>query len=265
MLTKDVVQELRKPFAPEQIKWKVQTNPKEGQDMAIVVAYIDSRDVSERLDLATGGDWGSEFYLPQVQAGSHHSLECALTVCGVTRRDVGTVPGPRQNEDSTKDLYSDALKRAAVQFGVGSHVYRFPKVKAKVQQFGKSFMLTFRAQDELLMLNRALIEGKQPGKYTEIKVSGSSYGAGGTELFDDEPAEAEKAKPTAYVANAPASADEAAQRFYTRYSSVIGGSTWRDVQAFLRSRAPQPETVDGWIEVAQAVRDAQKQDAKVAA
>lgn len=265
MLTKDVVQELRKPFAPEQIKWKVQTNPKEGQDMAIAVAYIDSRDVSERLDLATGGDWGSEFYLPQVQAGSHHSLECALTVCGVTRRDVGTVPVPRQNEDSTKDLYSDAIKRAAVQFGVGSHVYRFPKVKAKVQQFGKSFMLTFRAQDELLMLNRALIEGKQPGKYTEIKVSGSSYGAGGTELFDDEPTEAEKPKPVKTAANAPVSADEAAQRFFARYSEIIGGASWGNVQAFLRSRAPQPETVDGWIEAAQAVRDAVNQDNTVAA
>jgi hypothetical protein len=185
-LTPEIVQALRKPFDPELIKWKIQTNPKEGQDKAIVVAFIDSRDVTERLDLATGGDWSSEFSLPQVNAGAQFSLECALTVCGVTRRDVGTVPAPRQNEDSTKDLYSDALKRAAVQFGVGSHVYRFPKVKAKVQASGKSFYLTFRAVDELLMLNRQLIQGGKPNKYIDIEVRGSSYGAGGIEYPENE-------------------------------------------------------------------------------
>lgn len=185
-LTPEIVQALRKPFDPELIKWKIQTNPKEGQDKAIVVAFIDSRDVTERLDLVTGGDWSSEFSLPQVNAGAQFSLECALTVCGVTRRDVGTVPAPRQNEDSTKDLYSDALKRAAVQFGVGSHVYRFPKVKAKVQASGKSFYLTFRAVDELLMLNRQLIQGGKPNKYIDIEVRGSSYGAGGIEYPENE-------------------------------------------------------------------------------
>ena len=185
-LTPKIVQALRKPFDPELIKWKIQTNPKEGQDKAIVVAFIDSRDVTERLDLVTGGDWSSEFSLPQVNAGAQFSLECALTVCGVTRRDVGTVPAPRQNEDSTKDLYSDALKRAAVQFGVGSHVYRFPKVKAKVQALGKSFYLTFRAVDELLMLNRQLIQGGKPNKYIDIEVRGSSYGAGGIEYPENE-------------------------------------------------------------------------------
>ena len=187
MLSKGVVMELRKPFDPEAIKWKIQTNPKEGQDMAVVVAYIDARDVTERLDIATDGDWSSEFFLPQVNAGKLYSLECALTVCGVTRRDVGTVSLPRKDdEDNTKDLYSDALKRAAVQFGVGSHVYRFPKVKAKVQQFGRTFMLTFRAADELLLLNKTLIAGNNPGKYTELKISGSFYGAGGSAQFPEE-------------------------------------------------------------------------------
>ncbi len=188
MLTPEIVKELRKPFAPEQVKWKVQTNPKEGDDWAIVVAYVDARDVTERLDLASGGDWANEYTVPQAQAGAHHTLECRLTVCGVTRCDVGSVPPPREGDDATKDLYSDALKRAAVQFGVSSHIYRFPTVKAKVQKFGRSFFLTFKAQDELADLNRHLTAGKRWPKYTEIKVSGDSFGADGKpELFDDKP------------------------------------------------------------------------------
>ena len=246
-LTPEIVQALRKPFEPELIKWKIQTNPKEGQDKAIVVAFIDSRDVTERLDLATGGDWSSEFSLPQVNAGAQFSLECALTVCGVTRRDVGTVAQPRQGEDATKDLYSNALKRAAVQFGVGSHVYRFPKVKAKVQASGKSYYLTFRAADELLMLNRQLIQGGKPNKYTDIEVRGSSYGAGGIEYSHEETNEPEQ--------KSQISARDGETRFFARYAEAVGGVEWVNVQSFLNSRAPKPTTIEGWIAAAEAVKD----------
>jgi len=183
MLTAEIVNELRKPFAAEQIKWKIQTNPRDDSDgFAVVVAYVDARDVAERLDLATGGDWSNDYALPQVQAGNYAVLECRLTVCGVTRCDVGAVPVPSGNEggDATKDLYSDALKRAAVQFGVSSHVYRFPNVKAKAEKFGKSFYLSFRAKDELHALTQHLIAGTQPPKYSEIKVTGDSFGSNGS-------------------------------------------------------------------------------------
>lgn len=187
MLTPDIVRELRKPFLPEQVKWKIQTNPREGDDYAVVVAYIDARDVAERLDVASGGDWSNEYSIPQAHAGIHAVLECRLTVCGVTRCDVGSVPVP-DKDDATKDLYSDALKRAAVQFGVASHVYRFPTVKAKVEKFGRSFYLTRRAKDELLALNRCLIGGQPIPRYNEIKVSGDAFGAdGNAELFEPAP------------------------------------------------------------------------------
>ncbi len=183
MLTADIVNELRKPFAAEQIKWKIQTNPRDDSEgFAVVVAYVDARDVTERLDLATGGDWSNDYALPQVQAGNYAVLECRLTVCNVTRCDVGAVPVPSGNEggDATKDLYSDALKRAAVQFGIASHVYRFPNVKAKAEKFGKSFYLSFRAKDELHALTQHLIAGTQPPKYSEIKVTGDSFGSNGS-------------------------------------------------------------------------------------
>jgi hypothetical protein len=194
MLTPEIVRELRKPFAPEQIKWKIQTNPREGDEYAVVVAYLDARDITERLDLATGGDWWNDYAIPQVKAGGHAVLECRLTVCGVTRCDVGSVPIP-DRDDATKDLYSDAMKRAAVQFGIASHIYRFPSVKAKVEKFGKGFYLTRRAKDELLLLNKCLIGGQQPPRYTDIKVSGDSWGADGNAGLFEEPA-APKKPPT---------------------------------------------------------------------
>jgi AAA domain len=48
---------------------------------------------------------------------------------------------------------------------------------------------------------------------------------------------------------------EAEQRFFNRYADVIGGTTWAAVQRFLDTRSPRPTTVEGWISVAEQVRD----------
>jgi hypothetical protein len=65
--------------------------------------------------------------------------------------------------------------------------------------------------------------------------------------------------PAQPVASAPATpprdAAEAEQRFFTRYGEIIGGDNWANVQSYLRSRAPKPTTVEGWIAAAEAVRD----------
>jgi predicted kinase len=53
----------------------------------------------------------------------------------------------------------------------------------------------------------------------------------------------------------PRDAAEAEQRFFMRYGEIVGGSDWASVQSFLRSRAPKPTTIEGWIAAAEAVRD----------
>lgn len=54
---------------------------------------------------------------------------------------------------------------------------------------------------------------------------------------------------------------EAEQRFFARYSEIVGGETWPAVQRYLQSRAPKPTTVEGWIAAAEAVRDQSRHDA----
>ena len=61
-------------------------------------------------------------------------------------------------------------------------------------------------------------------------------------------------------ASPPRDPDEAEQRFFTRYSEIVGGDSWPAVQSYLRSRAPKPTTVEGWIAAAEAVRDRSRQD-----
>lgn len=53
-LTKEIVKELSKPFEPSKVSLKVQTKPNENGN-ALIVPYIDARDVIERLNEVAGG------------------------------------------------------------------------------------------------------------------------------------------------------------------------------------------------------------------
>ena len=109
---------LRRPFSPEAIKFKVQTVFK-GQKGCLVVAYIDARLAIERLNAVCPDLWSPAY---RAIDGSK-LLWCDLTIDGVTRSDVGESP-----KGMSKDLVSDALKRAAVHFGVGVSVYALPQI-----------------------------------------------------------------------------------------------------------------------------------------
>ena len=63
-----------------------------------------------------------------------------------------------------------------------------------------------------------------------------------------------QAQPPAPAYSRPATPEEAEQRFFARYAAIVGGPSWQAVQNYLRSRAPKPVTVEGWIEAAEAVR-----------
>lgn len=175
MLTQEILEKLRSPISPDTVKWKVQSNPKDERNMALVVAFIDARDAAELLDLSTLGDWSDTYGQPVVSVNGTLSIECALTVCGVTRRDVGSIGLTGEgNEDTVKAVYSDAFKRAAVKFGVGSSVYRYPQIHARVQQFGKSYRITEEAQAELGRLTALLAVGPQLPRFQHLWVFGAT-------------------------------------------------------------------------------------------
>lgn len=96
---------------PAAIKFKVQAT---GSKSAMVVAYIDARLAIERLNMLVPELW-SDRYEPY---DGKHTL-CHLTVGDITRSDVGNGQG--------KAGYSDALKRAAVKFGIGVSLYAIPQ------------------------------------------------------------------------------------------------------------------------------------------
>lgn len=124
----EAIPHLRRPFTPEAIRFKVQSvfKGKEGVPIGcLIVAYIDARLASERLNRVIPGQWSAE-YKP---VEGTKLMWCRLTVDGVARTDLG-----ESTKGLSKDLVSDALKRAAVQFGVAVSCYALPEIKMFVSE-----------------------------------------------------------------------------------------------------------------------------------
>jgi hypothetical protein len=130
-LTAEQLRELRRPFPPEAIKFKGQS-ASANRNKALAVPYIDARLVIARLNHVVGPDW-EPHYDPTATG-----MWCHLEVGGKTRSDFGTNDSP-QAGTKHKGMVSDALKRAAVLFGVGESVYASPSAwLPAVDEYGKA-------------------------------------------------------------------------------------------------------------------------------
>lgn len=92
------------------------------------LSYITSRQVMERLDDAFGPfNWTTAFQVIETSQEGQ-SVYCTLTVTmpdgtTVSRADFGYGENKSGADNGLKAAASDALKRAAVQFGIGRYLY----------------------------------------------------------------------------------------------------------------------------------------------
>lgn len=117
---KEAAPHLRRPFAANAVRWRIVTG-------STLVAYVDVRSVIERLNLVVPHLWETEFEEYGARIDSGHVI-CKLTVDGLTRSDIGKA----SNMEGPKGARSDALKRAAVHFGVGVSLYAMKRSYMKV-------------------------------------------------------------------------------------------------------------------------------------
>lgn len=119
----EITARLGEPFDPSEVKFKpamVKNN------RALAMAYVDARVIQDRLDDVLGvGGWQDEYsVLPD------GSVVCRLRVRvgdeWVTKEDVGSPSEQPDAGDRLKASFSDALKRAAVKYGIGRYLYRIP-------------------------------------------------------------------------------------------------------------------------------------------
>ncbi len=121
----DIWAALSRPFSFDTIHIKVLTTNQD-KTRGLIVPFVDARAVMDRLDEVVGPGGWSDSYSPL----ENGAVRCSLRVGKATKEDVG------QGEDA-KSAFSDALKRAAVKFGVGRSLYGACKVWADLDQRGR--------------------------------------------------------------------------------------------------------------------------------
>jgi hypothetical protein len=94
---------------------------------ALAVPYVTARDVMDRLDRVLGPAGWTVRYSPLEGGNVVCTLAVRLAGEWVEKSDVGGPSGQPDEGDRVKAAFSDALKRAAVAWGVGRYLYRLPQ------------------------------------------------------------------------------------------------------------------------------------------
>ena len=145
-----ILRRLREPFSPDVVGWRPGTVTKQ-KDKAMALAYIDARDVQDRLNEVCGPNWNTKPIITPAR------VICELTITfpsgRVTTRADGVWAGnmevartgegkvEKKEEDRVtmegKEAFSVALKRAAVSFGIGRYLYDLPSPWEPIDNFQK--------------------------------------------------------------------------------------------------------------------------------
>src|ERR1043166_581969 len=109
---------LKQPIDPRLIKTREGWRDRNGNQH--MVEYVEWHTVADILD-RIAPTW-SHAVRGIVQIGDMVAVTCAITIAGVTREGVGT--GTADNETGIKKAEHDALKRAAIKFGIARELYQ---------------------------------------------------------------------------------------------------------------------------------------------
>jgi hypothetical protein len=112
---------LSAPFDPADVRFKPQVV---SGNRALALAYVDARVIQDRLDAVLGVEGWQDDYQCLPDGSVVCRLRLRLGDAWVTKVDVGGPSEQPDGGDRLKAAFSDALKRAAVKFGIGRYLYR---------------------------------------------------------------------------------------------------------------------------------------------
>jgi len=108
---------LKAPFDPAAISWRVGSTTKD-KTKGMALAYIDARDVQDRLDAACGSA-GWQCRYPHANGKTVCAIGIKIGDDWIWKED-----GAGDSDvEAEKGALSDAFKRAAVRWGVGRYLY----------------------------------------------------------------------------------------------------------------------------------------------
>lgn len=133
---KEIMERLREPFDPSEIEWRVGATS-QNKEKGMALAYVTNRAIQNRLDDVFGCfGWKNEY-----REWRGNSQLCGISVLHsgewITKWD----GADDSQTEATKGGLSDAMKRAAYQWGIGRYLYNLPATWVPIKPVGKSFVI----------------------------------------------------------------------------------------------------------------------------
>ena len=132
----EIMNRLKEPFEPSEIEWRVGATT-QSKDKGMALAYVTNRAIQNRLDDVFGCfGWKNEY-----REWRGNSQLCGISVLHngewITKWD----GADDSQTEATKGGLSDAMKRAAYQWGIGRYLYNLPVAWVPIKQAGKSYVI----------------------------------------------------------------------------------------------------------------------------
>ena len=158
-MTKDaktIREELARPFAPEDLEWRIQVTSKD-KTSGLAIPYVTNRAIQDRLDEVVGPENWYNDYKPWHGTGKKDAQICGISIYFEGKGFITKWDGAEDSDiEPIKGGLSDSMKRAAVQWGVGRVLYKMTKpLWVRIEQKGNSYVI---CDTERPKLNAAYLE-----------------------------------------------------------------------------------------------------------
>lgn len=145
------LKKLNEPFAPEDVEWFIGVTTRD-KAKGLAIPFITNRAVMDRLDEVCGVDgWKNEFKHIKVEStttpdgtiASKTSHLCGISIWSDTRREwITKWDGAEESDiEALKGGLSSAMKRAAVQVGIGRYLYKLESPWVEIEPQGRSYKI----------------------------------------------------------------------------------------------------------------------------
>lgn len=143
--------DLKAYFSPTLISFRVGATTK-AKDKGIALAYLNARDVMERLDEVCGPEnWQARYpFMGCCDIGIRLFRHGMAPLDSGSNEWVWKSNGAGQSDiEAEKGQYSDAFKRAAVLWGIGRYLYDLPNTWYPIEPHGNSYRFTQEAEKQM--------------------------------------------------------------------------------------------------------------------
>lgn len=146
------LRKLAEPFPAEDIEWFIGVTTKD-KSKGMAIPFITNRAVQERLDSVCGPDgWSNEYrtlgerdiYDSNNQfSGKKTSQMCGISIWSETLKEwITKWDGAEESDiEAIKGSLSSAMKRAAVQWGIGRYLYYLESPWVEIEPQGRSYRI----------------------------------------------------------------------------------------------------------------------------